>query len=92
MIFMTLSRAYCCCEPFAQGNNGQDRRKPRSYRQDAGIADKNQLLITYCNTGRASTVNYLVLRSLGYENVRMYDGSLSEWVANGKPIATGPAE
>lgn len=33
----------------------------------------------YCQTGQRSSVTYLVLRLLGYENVKNYDGSWQEW-------------
>ncbi len=40
--------------------------------------------ITYCNSGRAASTGYFVLRMLGNEKVSMYDGSMAEWTASGK--------
>ena len=39
-------------------------------------------IITYCNSGMPATQTYFTLKYLGYD-VRMYDGSLSEWNARG---------
>lgn len=39
---------------------------------------KNKKVITYCNVGIASSLEYLVMRELGY-NVANYDASWKEW-------------
>ena len=39
-------------------------------------------IVTYCNSGMQATQTYFTLKYLGYD-VRMYDGSLSEWNARG---------
>lgn len=36
-------------------------------------------VIAYCGSGIAATVDGFVLRALGHDKVRVYDGSLSEW-------------
>ncbi len=36
-------------------------------------------VIVYCGSGIAATVDAFVLRALGHQKVRVYDGSLSEW-------------
>lgn len=36
-------------------------------------------VIAYCGSGIAATLDGFVLRALGHEKVRVYDGSLSEW-------------
>ncbi len=41
-----------------------------------------QTLVTYCQTGSRASVAWLVLTMLGYEDVRIYDGSWAEWSAN----------
>jgi len=40
---------------------------------------KDKEVIVYCRTGLRCTNTYLVLKLLGYPNVRSYDGSLIEW-------------
>jgi thiosulfate/3-mercaptopyruvate sulfurtransferase len=36
-------------------------------------------IVTYCQTGHRASVDYFVLRLLGYNNVSVYDGSWVEW-------------
>ena len=48
-----------------------------------------QKVITYCNTGMQASHAYFTLKYLGYD-VRMYDGSFSEWSsAEGAQIVKG---
>ncbi|HEB62994.1 MAG TPA: sulfurtransferase [Gammaproteobacteria bacterium] len=46
--------------------------------EEAGI-DKDKTVITYCQTHRRSAHTYIVLKSLGYKNIKGYPGSWSEW-------------
>lgn len=39
-------------------------------------------LVAYCQTGSRASVTWLVLTSLGYTDVRLYDGSWTEWGAD----------
>jgi thiosulfate/3-mercaptopyruvate sulfurtransferase len=55
-----------------------------------GVTDESRT-ITYCNTGRAGSVGYFLLRRLGNDNVSLYDGSMSEWSALGRDVDTAPA-
>ena len=41
--------------------------------------DQSSTVVTYCQTGSRASVSYLVLRSLGFLDVRLYDGSWAEW-------------
>lgn len=50
----------------------------------------SERVINYCGGGIAATLNGFALRRLGYSNVAVYDGSLSEWSRNSKlPMETG---
>lgn len=42
-------------------------------------------VVTYCNSGMQATQSYFTLKYLGYD-VKMYDGSMSEWNAKGGPV------
>lgn len=45
--------------------------------------DKSAEIITYCDTGRLASGWWFVLSEvLGYQNVRLYDGSTQEWTAD----------
>jgi thiosulfate/3-mercaptopyruvate sulfurtransferase len=47
----------------------------------AGITPDREV-ITYCGRGFAGACGLLALKTLGYENVRLYDGSWAEWSAD----------
>ncbi|MBX3180528.1 MAG: sulfurtransferase [Candidatus Hydrogenedentes bacterium] len=57
----------------------------------AASPEANQPVITYCNTGRIATVGYVAYRIAGFEDVSLYDGSMSEWGLHAEcPMSTGP--
>lgn len=39
-------------------------------------------VVLYCNTARRISHTYIVLTSLGYDDLGFYEGSLTEWTAN----------
>lgn len=43
-------------------------------------------VVFYCATGYLSSMDYFVARLLGYDRVRLYDGSLVDWRAHGGPL------
>jgi thiosulfate/3-mercaptopyruvate sulfurtransferase len=45
----------------------------------AGVTDKSKPVITYCRSGHRASQSYLALRALGFEDVRLYDGSMLEY-------------
>ncbi|RLA35199.1 MAG: hypothetical protein DRR03_05945 [Gammaproteobacteria bacterium] len=59
---------------------------------EAGVTDKNQPVITYCRSGHRASQSYLTLRALGFEDVRLYDGSMLEYEqVKAAPMKAGPA-
>ena len=52
---------------------------------DAAGVTPDHAVVTYCNSGMQASQAYFTLKYLGY-NVRLYDGSMSEWKAKGAPI------
>ena len=55
----------------------------------AGV-DPAKPAITYCGAGIAASSDALALSVLGFENIAVYDGSLSEWTADPDlPMETG---
>lgn len=57
--------------------------------QQLGITDKKQELIVYCRSGHRAAQSYFTLRNLGFENVRLYDGSMAEYQQSNKPLTMG---
>jgi len=55
---------------------------------DRGVT-RDRRIVLYCNTARRISHTYTVLRHLGYEDVAFYEGSLTEWEADGRPLETG---
>lgn len=63
-------------------NNGFTRAaasKIKTSLQKVGVRDAGQPVITYCYSGHRAAQSYLTLRSLGYENVRLYARSMAEY-------------
>jgi thiosulfate/3-mercaptopyruvate sulfurtransferase len=58
----------------------------------AGVPDKDA--ISYCNTGHSAAGSWFVLSEvLRRPNVRLYDGSMTEWTQDpARPVETGPAK
>ena len=48
-------------------------------------------IVVYCRTGMQASHDYFVARYIGYPDVRLYDGSMSEW-ATLTPAADYPVE
>jgi thiosulfate/3-mercaptopyruvate sulfurtransferase len=49
-----------------------------------------QRVITYCGGGISATVDAFALKLIGFDNVAVYDGSMSEWAADpALPLVTG---
>ena len=59
----------------------------RQLYQDVGVTPDKEIVV-YCRTGVRASHDYFVLRLLGYDRVRLYDGSFVEWSSNGSaPVA-----
>ncbi len=55
-----------------------------------GVTPEKTVIIS-CSTGREASLQYVVLKHLlGYPNVRIYEGSWTEYSATNNPIQTGP--
>lgn len=58
----------------------------------AGV-DRAGTIVPYCGGGIAATTVFLGLKIAGYENVRLYDGSLLDWTADpNAPMVTDADE
>jgi thiosulfate/3-mercaptopyruvate sulfurtransferase len=67
--------------------------KPRAALEDiyTGLGlDPSETTVAYCLVGWRASVTWLTLVWLGFEDVRNYDGSWTEWGGGGFPVETGP--
>lgn len=56
---------------------------------EAAGAEKSKDIICYCGGGIAATLDIFVLHQLGYQNLSVYDASMSEWARDESlPIET----
>ena len=69
------------------------------YSEDAGArsafeavgASSAEEIICYCGGGIAACSAALLLTHLGFDNVSVYDGSMTEWAADSSlPLESGP--
>ncbi|WP_173924186.1 sulfurtransferase [Agromyces sp. Marseille-P2726] len=81
--------------PWARAAAGDGTFKTRAeldsiYRDEVGLSDGDEV-IAYCRIGERSSHTWFVLQYLlGFENVRNYDGSWTEWGSAVRvPIVTG---
>jgi rhodanese-related sulfurtransferase len=56
-----------------------------SDRNGALPSDRNALLIALCSVGEQSLTAMLLLKSLGYKNVKSLAGGTTAWIAAGFP-------
>jgi thiosulfate/3-mercaptopyruvate sulfurtransferase len=53
--------------------------------EQKGITKDNEI-ICYCHSGTRASHKYLQLKQAGFENVRMYDGSIIDWAQRHNPL------
>jgi len=58
----------------------------------AALPDRDQEIITYCNTGHWGSIDWFVLHELlGYSDVKLYEESMAGWTRDPNlPVETGP--
>lgn len=57
-----------------------------------GLQDRHQPIIVYCHTGHRAARMFATLTHLGFDHVRVYDGSMQEWsLDKSLPVKQGPA-
>ncbi|MBF0624021.1 MAG: sulfurtransferase [Magnetococcales bacterium] len=67
----------------------KDRTQIQRRLVDAGITDPQRPVVVYCQTAHRASHTWVLLRHLGYQDVRLYDGSIAEWDVRGWPLVSG---
>ena len=68
-------------------NHFKDDEKLQDHYKDL---DKEDPIIVYCGSGITATPSFLALKSAGFENVKLYAGSFSDWITyQDSPIDKG---
>lgn len=58
--------------------------------REKSVSDLNQSIILYCNTAHRASRTFTMLKSLGFNNVKLYDGSMQEYsIDNSLPLKLG---
>ncbi len=87
-------------QAFTEANNADETKKNahklksleeiRALLVSRGITPDKEIIVS-CSTGREASLQFLTLRHLlKYPNVRIYEGSWTEYSASRLPIAVGP--
>ncbi|MEK3788393.1 sulfurtransferase [Paenibacillus sp. FSL K6-1230] len=70
-------------------DNGSLKSSEELAQHFAGL-DQDAEIIVYCGSGVSACPNVLALRQAGYENVKLYPGSWSDWISyEDNSVATG---
>ena len=68
----------------------KSKSKIEKLQKHISLDDKNQNIIAYCRSGHRAAQTYLTLRSMGFEKVKLYDGSMAEYSQNKQaPLVKG---
>lgn len=69
--------------------NGSFKNSEEQKRRFAGLR-QDEPIIVYCGSGVTATPNYIALKMAGYEQVKLYAGSYSDWVSyEDNPVVKG---
>ncbi|RCN56445.1 sulfurtransferase [Acidiferrobacter thiooxydans] len=76
------------------GHNGNllPKAKLEALARVAGFPENHGApMVTYCNTGHWASIGWFVAtQELGYKNVRLYDGSMTQWAYHHRdPVSVG---
>ena len=64
---------------FKNGTVLKPAKDLRDHLEILGLKKNDQPVYVYCKSGHRASQAYYTLRALGYDNVRLYDGSMDEW-------------
>ncbi|MDN3016767.1 sulfurtransferase [Paenibacillus sp. BSR1-1] len=68
-------------KPWMAGlNNGSFKREEEQKERFSDVGEDKKIIV-YCGSGVTATPNFLALREAGYNNVKLYVGSFSDWIS-----------
>lgn len=68
-------------KPWMEGLSESRYKLAEEQRQRFSDIDPNKEIIVYCGSGVTETPNFLELKEAGFENVKLYVGSFSDWIS-----------
>jgi thiosulfate/3-mercaptopyruvate sulfurtransferase len=67
--------------PWMEGLSGSCYKQAAEQRQRFSNIDPSKQIIVYCGSGVTAAPNYLTLKEAGFERVKLYVGSFSDWIS-----------
>jgi thiosulfate/3-mercaptopyruvate sulfurtransferase len=67
--------------PWTDGFDSGNYRKAEEQRRRFSSISQEDAVIVYCGSGVTAAPNYIALKEAGYENVKLYIGSFSDWIS-----------
>jgi thiosulfate/3-mercaptopyruvate sulfurtransferase len=67
--------------PWMEGLSGSQYKQAEEQRQRFSNIDPSKQIIVYCGSGVTAVPNYLALKEAGFEKVKLYIGSFSDWIS-----------
>ncbi|MFK2824160.1 sulfurtransferase [Bacillus sp. B190/17] len=64
---------------FQEGLNGTHWKGEEAQKERFKTLDRDQPVIVYCGSGVSATPNIIALKQAGFQHVRLYGGSYSDW-------------
>ncbi|QIZ09659.1 sulfurtransferase [Priestia megaterium] len=68
-------------KPWMEGIRGGRYKQAEEQRQRFSDIEPNMDIIVYCGSGVTATPNYLALKEAGFNKVKLYVGSFSDWIS-----------
>jgi thiosulfate/3-mercaptopyruvate sulfurtransferase len=70
------------------GPNGEMMKSKEELERDFEVKQisKDKEIICYCHSGARASHKYLQFKQAGYNNVKLYDGSIIDWAQRRNPI------
>ena len=62
----------------------KQEKQIKAEQKHINLNNKQQEVIAYCQSGHRASQSYLTLRTMGFQNVKLYDGSMAEYSQNKK--------